>query len=368
MAEVRLEAVDKRFGPVTALKDLSIAAADGELLVLVGPSGCGKSTTLRIVAGLDEPNSGQVWIGGRPVSGLSPRQRDVAFVFQGYALYPHLSVEENLGFPLRVRRVPRGEHASQVRRAAELLGISDLLQRKPRELSGGQRQRVALGRAIVRQPAAFLMDEPLSNLDAKLRSDMRAEIRSLQRRLGTTTLYVTHDQVEAMSMGDRVVVLRDGVLQQVGTPQQLYDEPANRFVAGFIGSPPMNLLPAEILREGSRTTLILAGERLVLPPELTWSQPGMVVGEVVLGIRPDALTVPPHAEVRGPHLTVRCSVEDVEYLGAHYLIRCRLGAHSLVALPNLAVPVCPGDALPLALPLGSAHLFHPDSGIRINLK
>ncbi|MDF1554320.1 MAG: ABC transporter ATP-binding protein [Deferrisomatales bacterium] len=368
MAEVRLEAVDKRFGPVTALRDLSIAAADGELLVLVGPSGCGKSTALRIVAGLDEPDAGQVWIGGRPVGGLSPRERDVAFVFQSYALYPHLSVAENLGFPLRVRRVPRGEHACRVGRAAELLGISDLLKRKPRELSGGQRQRVALGRAIVRQPAAFLMDEPLSNLDAKLRGEMRAEIRRLQRRLGTTTLYVTHDQVEAMSMGDRVAVLRDGVLQQVATPRQLYDEPANRFVAGFIGSPPMNLLPAEILREGSRTTLILAGERLPLASELSRNLPAGVGGAVVFGVRPDALTVPPHPEIGGPHLIVRCPVEDVEYLGAGSLVRCRLGAHTLVALPYPAAPVRPGDVLPLALPLGSAHLFHPESGIRLDFK
>src|SRR5512134_98483 len=249
MARIALEGVTKIFGgTVVAVDDLSLEIADGEFMVLVGPSGCGKSTILRILAGLEEVTAGEVTIGDRQVTDLPPKDRDVAMVFQNYALYPHMTVEENLGFGLRLRKLPKAETRERVMRAARILGLETLLDRKPAALSGGQRQRVAMGRAMVREPVAFLMDEPLSNLDAKLRVQMRAQLAQLHERLGTTTVYVTHDQVEAMTLGERVAVLRDGVLQQVDIPQRLYSHPVNLYVAAFIGSPPMNLVEAHIER------------------------------------------------------------------------------------------------------------------------
>ena len=250
MSRIVLDAVSKQFpGGATAVKSLDLEVADGELLVLVGPSGCGKTTALRMVAGLEEVSSGTIYIDGRPVNDMEPRHRDIAMVFQGYALYPHLSVYDNMAFSLKYRRaVPKAEMKKRVSEAARILELEPFLDRKPRQLSGGQRQRVAMGRAIVRQPRAFLMDEPLSNLDAKLRVQMRAEIAQLQRSLGTTTIYVTHDQTEAMTLGSRVAVLNHGVLQQIASPQEMYRNPANLFVAGFIGSPPMNLIDAKVER------------------------------------------------------------------------------------------------------------------------
>jgi multiple sugar transport system ATP-binding protein len=250
MASVTFEHVTKSYDGTVAVADLSLRAEDGEFMVLVGPSGCGKTTALRMIAGLEQITDGRLLIGDRVVNNVAPVNRDIAMVFQSYALYPHMTVFDNLAFGLRNKKIPRKDINRRVEEAAEILGLDPLLKRKPKQLSGGQRQRVALGRAIVREPAAFLMDEPLSNLDAKLRVQTRAEILKLQERLGTTTIYVTHDQVEAMTMGDRIAVMNFGVLQQVGTPQQLYEEPANLFVAGFIGSPPMNLVPASSVGAG----------------------------------------------------------------------------------------------------------------------
>src|SRR5579872_4246797 len=256
MATVELRHVWKRFGSVLAVQDFSLATADGEFIVLVGPSGCGKTSTMRMIAGLETVSDGQVLFDGKDVTDQLPHDRDVAMVFQNYALFPHLDVYSNIAFGMRLRKIPKGEIDARVKRAAQMLGIEDVLNRRPRELSGGQRQRVALGRAIVREPRVFLMDEPLSNLDAALRMEMRAELIKLQDRLAVTTFYVTHDQVEALSMGDRIVVMRRGLIQQVGTPTELYEQPANVYVASFIGSPPINILSGE-----------MSGETLQLPEE-----------------------------------------------------------------------------------------------------
>jgi multiple sugar transport system ATP-binding protein len=309
MAEIALDRVTKRFaGGVTAVDGVTLTIADGEFVVLVGPSGCGKSTLLRMIAGLEEISAGQISIGGRVVNKLPPKQRDIAMVFQNYALYPHMSVEQNLGFGLKLRRMPRPQILDRVTDAARVLGLHDLLRRKPGALSGGQRQRVAMGRAMVREPQAFLMDEPLSNLDAKLRVQMRAELARLRDRLKTTTVYVTHDQVEAMTLGDRVAVLRDGVLQQVDRPQALFNQPANLFVAAFIGSPAMNLVEARV-EHGS----VAFGEhRLPLPVGASLdSYDGRVV---ILGIRPSDFE---DAELaRRPDLpTIEVTADVVEELG-----------------------------------------------------
>ena len=262
MAEVQLSGVEKRFDGVRVLESLDLVVADGEFVVLLGPSGCGKTTALRIIAGLETPTAGRVLIGGRDVTNLSPRERDVAMVFQSYALYPHMSIEDNIGYPLRIRRVSEKERAAAVATVADSLEISHLLKRRPRQLSGGQRQRIALARAIIRDPAAFLMDEPLSNLDAKLRISMRGEIRRLQQRLGATTIYVTHDQAEALTMADRVCLINDGVVQQYAPPQTIFDRPANRFVAGFVGNPPMNILSVGL--DPEQRAMVVAGAAVPL--------------------------------------------------------------------------------------------------------
>jgi len=289
VAEVRFKNVDKVFdNGVKAVADLSLDIRDGEFLVLVGPSGCGKTTALRMVAGLEAISAGTVAIGGTVVNDLTSKDRDIAMVFQNYALYPHLSVADNIAFGLRLRKEPKEKIAKQVEWAASLLDLVPYLNRRPKELSGGQRQRVAMGRAIVREPKVFLMDEPLSNLDAKLRVQMRAEIANLQKQLGTTTIYVTHDQVEAMTMGDRVAVMSMGILQQVAEPQVLYDAPSNVFVAGFIGTPPMNLFEARIERDGDYVAVVLAGTRIPMPKDRDWRYPRLVeyVGkQIVLGVR-----------------------------------------------------------------------------------
>ena len=292
MAEgIQLEAIRKEFaGGVVAVDDLSLEIAEGEFMVLVGPSGCGKSTTLRMVAGLEEVTSGTIRIGGVDVTELPPRKRDIAMVFQSYALYAHMSVRDNIGFGLKMAGVPKAEIRAKVAEAAEVLGMSDLLDRKPRQLSGGQRQRVAMGRAIVREPTAFLMDEPLSNLDAKLRVEMRGEITSLQRRIGTPTLYVTHDQTEAMTMGDRVAILRDGVLEQLGTPAELYERPVNMFVASFIGSPAMNLIKGTCEADAGAPFVRFGDSRLSVPDAVAarCAELRDFVGrEICVGIRPE---------------------------------------------------------------------------------
>src|SRR6266516_530715 len=293
MAEVIFDKVEKIYdNDVHAVHDLSLEIGDGEFVVLVGPSGCGKTTALRMVAGLEDITGGRVSIGGRVVNDLTPKERDIAMVFQNYALYPHLSVAENIAFGLRLRKAPKSVIHERVEWAAKLLDLTPYLDRRPKELSGGQRQRVAMGRAIVRHPQVFLMDEPLSNLDAKLRVQMRADIAKLQHSLGTTTIYVTHDQVEAMTMGDRVAVMNLGVLQQVATPQRLYDQPGNLFVAGFIGTPPMNLLEANVITENGSVTLSLGGQWLPLSDETLSHYPGVRHAKdktVVLGIRSDDL-------------------------------------------------------------------------------
>src|ERR1700758_1292305 len=285
MAIVELTKVLKKYGDVLAVENFNLTTTDGEFVVLVGPSGCGKTTTMRMIAGLEAITAGSIRIGGRDVVGMIPRERDVAMVFQNYALFPHMNVFGNMAFGLRLRKLPKKQIEEQVRRAAKILGIESLLNRKPKELSGGQRQRVALGRAIVREPRVFLMDEPLSNIDAKLRVQTRSQIAELQRRLGITTVYVTHDQVEAMTMGHRVAVLRDGRLQQCDTPRQLYDNPVNQFVAGFIGSPAMNLQTAPLADGGAR----LAGTVIPLPTAVRTAASQAGLRELGIGIRPEHL-------------------------------------------------------------------------------
>jgi ABC-type sugar transport system ATPase subunit len=320
MARVVLERVYKTFPDGTrALVDCSLDIADGELLVVVGPSGCGKSTLLRLVAGLEEITAGTLRIGERVVNDIRPQERNVAMVFQDYALYPHLTARGNLEFPLRMRRLARAERRTRAEHVARLLHIEQLLERLPRQLSGGQRQRVAMGRALVREPAVFLLDEPLSNLDAKLRVQVRAEIKELQERAATTMIYVTHDQVEAMTLGDRVAVLRDGRLQQIAPPGELYDRPANAFVAGFIGNPPMNLLPARVLRaEGEQLVLAVGEQFLALPRGRTRQDlaPGTCV---VAGVRPEALALAPDGKAG-----IRVVVEHVEQLGHETLTHVRV--------------------------------------------
>jgi multiple sugar transport system ATP-binding protein len=333
VAEITIRGITKRYdGDVLAVDDVDLDVVDRELLVLVGPSGCGKSTLLRMVAGLEEVTAGSITIGGRDVTYLPPKDRDVAMVFQNYALYPHMSVRRNIGYPLRLAKVDRAELDRRVDEIAELLHLEEVLDRRPSQLSGGQRQRVAMGRALVREPRAFLMDEPLSNLDAKLRVEVRAEIARLQRNLGVTTLYVTHDQVEAMTMGTRVAVLERGRLQQVDTPQRIYDAPVNLFVATFIGSPAMNLFPSRVVRDDAgRFVLDLGMQRLPVDPSLLADEPGLAesLGQriderVVVGIRPEALDdASLEPGVPGDQV-VEATVDLVESLGAELLVHVAL--------------------------------------------
>ena len=317
MASLKLVGATKEYVKgIPALKELNLDVADGEFVVLVGPSGCGKSTALRLIAGLEAITSGDLYIGDVPMNDVASHKRDIAMVFQSYALYPHMTVEENMGFSLRTSRVAKKERAERVLAVAETLGLADLLRRKPRELSGGQRQRVAMGRAIIRQPQVFLMDEPLSNLDAKLRGEMREEISELQRRLGTTTVFVTHDQIEAMTMGDRVAVLCDGVLQQVAAPDVLYDEPANLFVASFIGSPPMSILPARVA--GEEPALAFGNAQVPIAADVLATRPGLAqAGEVLVGIRPEHAALV-SAETAG---AIDGVVRSMEGLGPDTFIR-----------------------------------------------
>jgi len=361
LAGVRLRGVSKAYaGGRAVVRDVDLSAAAGELLVLVGPSGCGKSTLLRVIAGLEEPSAGDVFIGERRVNDVSPRDRDVAMVFQSYALYPHLSVYDNIAFGLRLRGVARADVDLRVRAAAAALGLTALLERRPGRLSGGQRQRVALGRALVREPAVFLLDEPLSNLDARLRGEMRVEIAALHRRLGATTIYVTHDQLEAMTLGDRLVVLRDGTVQQTGPPLEVYARPANRFVAGFIGTPPMNFVPGRVERAGG--LVFRSGDgAVVVPLGAHESAPRLGEGDdVVLGVRPeDVVLAAPGSE------GVDALVEAVEAPGPEVLLHARAGAAPLVArLPPLPSPAR-GATVRLALRADRLHLFDARSEDRI---
>ncbi len=337
MAEVRCDRIVRQFAPGSrALDDVSLVVEDGELLVLVGPSGCGKSTLLRIVAGLETADSGSVSIGGRDVTALAPAERNVAMVFQDYALYPHMTVRRNLEFPLRVRGESAAERDRKVARTAAMLDLGELLDRLPKELSGGQRQRVAMGRALVREPAVSLLDEPLSNLDAKLRSEVRAEIAELQRRTGTTMIYVTHDQVEAMTLGRRVAVLDRGVLQQVAPPDELYERPANAFVAGFLGNPPMNLLP--VARIDGNVAVLQDGHRV--PFEDRGDDGREEPRVATLGIRPEALRLSNPDASPAPPDAIETVVEHVELLGHETLVHTRLGTSG--AAPRLVARV-PGS-------------------------
>ncbi|GLZ11798.1 putative sugar ABC transporter, ATP-binding protein SugC [Actinomadura sp. NBRC 104425] len=338
MAEVVLEGVGKVYSDGTrAVRDLNLSIADGEFLVLVGPSGCGKTTALRMVAGLEDISEGRVLIGDRVVNRVPARDRDVAMVFQSYALYPHLSVRDNIGFGLSLRKLPKDQIRAKVEHAAQILGLTEYLDRKPRNLSGGQRQRVAMGRAIVREPQAFLMDEPLSNLDAKLRVQMRAEIARIQRDLGVTTIYVTHDQTEAMTLGDRVAVMKKGVLQQVAPPQELYDRPANLFVAGFIGSPAMNLLQARLDRDGDDGGLRLevGGQTLPVPARVLDERPALrahLGRDVVVGIRPEDMEDAELAGSGGGEAggTLRSTADLVEAMGSDVLVHFAVEAAQVV--------------------------------------
>src|SRR5438477_7238113 len=346
MAGVTFRGVDKKYGDVFVIEDLNLDVLDEEFLVLVGPSGCGKTTALRMIAGLEEISRGTVAIGDRVVNDVAPKDRDIAMVFQNYALYPHMTVRENLEFGLRMRRTPDAQREARVAEAAELLGLASLLDRKPAQLSGGQRQRVALGRAIVRHPAVFLFDEPLSNLDAKLRVQMRAEIKKLQQRLGTTTIYVTHDQVEAMTMGSRIAVMHAGRLQQVGTPLEIYDRPRNLFVAQFIGTPPMNFLRAKIDEGGA----LLAAPRFTIPtPKRLRSETALREGRgVLIGVRPEHVTDSVSAEGAA---TVSAQVELIEPLGDETIVTARVGDEPLVYKREPRDPPEVGRTMELGLAL-----------------
>jgi multiple sugar transport system ATP-binding protein len=370
MARVSLEDVVKIYSNgVRAVDGVSLEIADREFVVLVGPSGCGKSTTLRMIAGLEEISAGRVCIADRVVNEVPPKDRDIAMVFQNYALYPHMTVYKNMAFGLKLRRVPRAEIDRKVREAATMLGIQDLLERKPKQLSGGQRQRVAVGRAIVREPKAFLFDEPLSNLDAKLRVEMRAELKRLHRRLQTTTIYVTHDQEEAMTLGDRIVVMKDGIIQQVADPLTIYERPVNRFVAGFIGTPPMNFLTGKIFSSNGHVYFDEGACRILLPDRHASRLAPYDQRSVVLGVRPESLSLKATETWadKGNALPARVSV--VEPLGdrmdvyvttkTHDKIVCRVDAHTHLR---------EGQEMPLYVDVDSVHVFEPgDTGMNVTL-
>jgi multiple sugar transport system ATP-binding protein len=388
LATVTLEGLTKSYahGGLKAVNSLDLEIKDGEFVVLVGPSGCGKSTALRMIAGLEEISDGAVWIGDQFVNDVHPKDRDVAMVFQNYALYPHMTVFDNIAFALQIAHVPKPELRRRVEDAARILELTDYLKRRPGQLSGGQRQRVAMGRAIVRQPAVFLMDEPLSNLDAKLRVQMRAEIAKLQRRLGVTTVYVTHDQVEAMTMGDRVALLRDGVLQQVAPPSVMYDEPRNMFVASFLGSPSMNLLWAELGPLGADgATLSLGPQKLKLPASLFAQRPGLGAyagRSIVIGIRPEDIYTAADQPNASADQRLRSTVDLVEALGSdkvlHFVLDARQAivkssdsldeltdgdvnkAHCIARL-NARTPLRMGDTVDLVFDIARLHFFDGDS-------
>ncbi len=388
MATVTLDKVNKVYpNGFQAIQDLSLDIVDGEFLVLVGPSGCGKSTALRMIAGLEEISGGELRIGDRVVNDVEPKDRDIAMVFQNYALYPHMTVAENIGFALKLAKVPKSEIAERVARAADILELTNYLDRKPGQLSGGQRQRVAMGRAIVREPAAFLMDEPLSNLDAKLRVQMRAEIAALQRSLGVTTFYVTHDQVEAMTMGDRVAVIKDGVLQQVDTPQNLYDFPVNVFVAAFIGSPSMNLFDATLMVSGDTATVSLGSQQLSLGAEVLSSRPELRAyggKNVVVGIRPEDFEDAAEAPQIHENQRLTVPVKLIEALGSELMVHFSIDAATVDSGDPDAVDTHPvegqanavgrfsprsrvksGDSIEVAVSTENLHFFDSETRLAI---
>ena len=353
MAEITLDQVTKRFPDgALAVEDVTLDIADGEFVILVGPSGCGKSTLLRMIAGLEEITSGEISIAGRVVNTIAPKDRDIAMVFQSYALYPHMTVEQNMGFSLKLQRVAKEEINKRVANAASILGLEPYLKRYPRHLSGGQRQRVAMGRAIVRNPSVFLFDEPLSNLDAKLRVAMRSEIKQNHQRLKTTTVYVTHDQIEAMTMADRIVVMHDGVIEQIGTPLELYDTPANLFVAGFIGSPAMNMINGKIEGDG-----FVADDGTRIP--LNGTAPANSAGRpVTLGVRPEHFHLDPNG--------VDAEILTVEPTGSETQVVARFAGHDIMGAFRERITTQPGEMLKIRPELSSVHLFDTTSGQRIS--
>ncbi|RYB94190.1 sn-glycerol-3-phosphate ABC transporter ATP-binding protein UgpC [Nocardioides oleivorans] len=395
MAEVVLDKVNKLYeNGFHAVHDLSIDIADGEFIVLVGPSGCGKSTALRMIAGLEDISTGTLSIDDRVVNTLSSRERDIAMVFQSYALYPHMSVADNIAYGLKIRRMEKSEIQARVKRAADMLELGPLLDRKPKQLSGGQRQRVAMGRAIVREPKVFLMDEPLSNLDAKLRVQMRAEIGQVQRDLNVTTIYVTHDQTEAMTMGDRVALMKAGVLQQLGAPQHLYDNPDNIFVAGFIGSPPMNMALATVDRASRGVTVSMGGAEVTVPETVTSARPALASyagRQVAIGLRSEDMEDASLARDGGNRATLSTTVSLTEALGSEIVVHFPVDAPRVVTEDTKALEedagtediptttagntwvasfsprsrVRPGDTVQIALDAERLHYFDPDTGLAI---
>jgi multiple sugar transport system ATP-binding protein len=364
MAELRLENIYKMYDKnVTAVEDFNLHIQDKEFIVFVGPSGCGKSTTLRMVAGLEEISKGDFYIDGKRVNDVAPKDRDIAMVFQNYALYPHMSVYDNMAFGLKLRKFPKDEIDRRVKDAANILGLEQYLKRKPKALSGGQRQRVALGRAIVRDAKVFLMDEPLSNLDAKLRVQMRSEIAKLHQRLQTTTIYVTHDQTEAMTMASRLVVMKDGIVQQVGAPKEVYEKPENVFVGGFIGSPSMNFfkgtLKDGVIQIGQLNIVVPEGKMKVLRDQ------GYVNKEVILGIRPEDLHDEPVFIDSSQATTVNVKVDVAELMGAETMIYSQISGQSFVARVDARTEVKPGQQLALALDMNKAHFFDTETELRI---
>ena len=353
MATVDIRGVKKAYGTTPIIHGVDVEIRDGEFVVLVGPSGCGKSTLLRMIAGLENITGGEILIGNRVVNDVPPKERDIAMVFQNYALYPHMTVGANMGFSLKLRNAPKAEIEARVARAAEILGLGALLDRFPRQLSGGQRQRVAMGRAIVRDPQVFLFDEPLSNLDAKLRVQMRTEIKELHQRLKTTTVYVTHDQIEAMTMADKIVVMHDGVVEQIGAPLDLYDKPANQFVAGFIGSPAMNFIRGTVTTEGGAG--FATDDGIQLPVE---GIPGNANGRrAVYGLRPEHVRIDPNG--------IPVKVVVVEPTGSEILVVARLGGQEITLLFRERLAVLPGETLHITPFAGLTHLFDEATGARL---
>ena len=363
MASITLKNISKVYpGNVTAVSDFNLEIPDKEFVILVGPSGCGKSTTLRMIAGLEEITEGELHIGERLVNDVPPKDRDIAMVFQNYALYPHMTVYKNMAFGLTLRKMPKDEIDQRVREAARILDIEYLLDRRPKALSGGQRQRVALGRAMVRNPAVFLLDEPLSNLDAKLRASMRTELIRLHKRLGTTFVYVTHDQTEAMTMGDRIVVMKDGFIQQVDTPQQLFEKPNNLFVAGFIGSPQMNFIPGVLGKDGGGFCVEVSGDKHYIPEGKTNGEMAAYIGkDVILGIRPEDIYDDELSLANKDNSPIDAMVEVREMMGSEVYLYLQYGEKPLMARVPTSTASISSSALKVALDMGKAHLFDVDT-------
>ncbi|HLW60574.1 MAG TPA: sn-glycerol-3-phosphate ABC transporter ATP-binding protein UgpC [bacterium] len=361
MAKVLLEQISKQFGNVVAVNNVTLDIPDKQFTVLVGPSGCGKTTCLRLIAGLEEASAGNIYIGDRLVNDVAPKDRDIAMVFQNYALYPHMTVYDNMAFGLRLRKYPRPEIDRRVKEAGEMLGIQELLSRKPKQLSGGQRQRVALGRAIVREPQVFLMDEPLSNLDAKLRVQTRAEIKKLHARLQTTTVYVTHDQVEAMTMGDRIVVMKDGVVQQVDSPLNLYDKPANLFVAGFIGSPAMNFLEAKLAKQDGRMVVDGGVFKADVPEAYVPKLSSWAGRPIIFGIRPEDVHDRAFRADTKDGAVVKAAVDVHEPLGSDIILYLTAGEHNIVARVDARSQARMGQSAEVVLDMRKMHVFNAET-------